>query len=73
MPVDNRSPEQAYTTKDNIVVPIQSEYGATTAHLNERTIAEAANKARLNEEPQPSTKGGTGASVNQTRATKGRG
>lgn len=73
MPVDNRSPEQAYTTKDNIVVPSASEYGATSAHLAERTVSTAADKACASTEPQPTTRSRAAGVITETRLTKGRG
>lgn len=70
--VDNRSPDQAYTTKDNIVVPVASEYGASTAHAT-ATVERAAAAARVNVPPMPTTYAGATTAVNETRAIKGRG
>lgn len=72
MPVDNRSPEQAYTTKDNILVPRLSEYGATAGHLT-ATVERAAQKSRLSVEPQPSVQSGATNTQTITHATKGTG
>lgn len=70
--VDNRSPEQAYTTKDNIVVPSASIEGASSTHLS-ATVDRAAAASRVNVPPMPTTVAGSGTAVNETRATKGRG